>query len=970
MKDLEQNFSDFRGLDVRSSDLTRPKNAAKEISNFTIEKNFTLGGVKGLKTTIADMPGEPVLGFHNYIYRDPDTGETKEELLALSQYLYRMKEGTFSISYSGSGTYYQVHTYFTTTGGPSDNTTGLQIDIYDEATQVLDYNVETGLEDDTASPIDLATLKAAIDALTDFSATITGPPTTSVATIIPLTYQTSVAAASSLDLTVRYWEKVNSFIPSSASAGIGPAHALFTQHQDANIPLPVFLNKDNVCYIALGRTMPLMKYDGMNFYQAGVPEIIPEDFEMDSVTTTPNLNGTFRWYARVARRDYRGNFVYGRGAYSDVTTVASGDAPRVNLFGNSSTSKGLENDTLVARRTNLAGILIGTETPGSTEARTSFTLSSIDESGLPYYGFDKLRVGDLLYISNVTNGSHYAAETSTHCRLVSIDRETKVITIDQSVNVTASSALNVYRSYMEFGSKFCQFSATQSNVSTFSVSSVSYINIGDVLYFTNEDQWLEITDISGLNVTVDGVVSTTTNDVASDTIVELFRTEDGGYDKLYVSKRIAIQAAAYGTFNDTLADASLGEELSVPLNEPDHLKERPSVIANHQGVLVASGGALRAGRLFIENYQYLEGFPQATNFYDVPSQDAGTITALWSDSFDQLAVFKESAYYSVIGDFRSDIIRLVTDANTEGDYGVSSQNSLMKIRGLNIGVGKLGFVVFKNGEINYEASKQLDSEFLVGNVGDTLTSSEVFQIQRCTSVNDKLKQQAIFFVPALNFSGTDHLGANENSKIYILDYSESAWLRRAFPSDLSAGSSGLLAFPFFPTAGMVVFEDRLWFACAAYDSTLGSADHTDFTSHFFRRKEKESLGPSVSDYRYDYADQHAAIEYDLQEQWRFGDTPSLNNIFEWLKIYMFPTTDFVPFTLRIRTYINWDTDNAIDDISLTVTSTTKKMLVKLKATQAECMMVRFTVNTLHQKPTITGYEFIMQDTDPDGEGLK
>ena len=65
-KRIEQNFSNFIGLDVISSDLTRPKNAAKQALNFEIEKNYTLVNKELIYSE--DSP----ISEHTYKYEDSD----------------------------------------------------------------------------------------------------------------------------------------------------------------------------------------------------------------------------------------------------------------------------------------------------------------------------------------------------------------------------------------------------------------------------------------------------------------------------------------------------------------------------------------------------------------------------------------------------------------------------------------------------------------------------------------------------------------------------------------------------------------------------------------------------------------------------------------------------------------------------------------------------------------------------------
>ena len=73
------------------------------------------------------------------------------------------------------------------------------------------------------------------------------------------------------------------------------------------------------------------------------------------------------------------------------------------------------------------------------------------------------------------------------------------------------------------------------------------------------------------------------------------------------------------------------------------------------------------------------------------------IKMLISDTEDRLAVFKNNAYYDVPGDL--DFNNFTSRAVAEGDYGISSHSSLLKVGGSLIGVGPLGFLGVSNGNL-------------------------------------------------------------------------------------------------------------------------------------------------------------------------------------------------------------------------------------------------------------------------------
>ena len=105
MKEIFQRFADFRGRDVRSSDLGREANYAQVAQNYEIETNFSLGGANGFKTTaplmqtnLTNAMEDSIVGIHNYIHKDVETGETKEELIGLGKSLYRLVKKKITIS--------------------------------------------------------------------------------------------------------------------------------------------------------------------------------------------------------------------------------------------------------------------------------------------------------------------------------------------------------------------------------------------------------------------------------------------------------------------------------------------------------------------------------------------------------------------------------------------------------------------------------------------------------------------------------------------------------------------------------------------------------------------------------------------------------------------------------------------------------------------------------------------------------
>lgn len=87
-KTFVKNFENFKGLDLKTSDLTKRQDFAKQCLNAEFSEGFSVRKRKG--SQIIGQVG-PFTRTHTYSYQDRTTGETKQELLAINDYLWRLK---------------------------------------------------------------------------------------------------------------------------------------------------------------------------------------------------------------------------------------------------------------------------------------------------------------------------------------------------------------------------------------------------------------------------------------------------------------------------------------------------------------------------------------------------------------------------------------------------------------------------------------------------------------------------------------------------------------------------------------------------------------------------------------------------------------------------------------------------------------------------------------------------------------
>ena len=160
----KKNFNNTRGLDLRSSDLNRPSASASSMSNAIYRQTGAISKRPGFQKRALTNAGA---GSYKFIDVDITTGIGTEVLLGTDDNLNKVEAKTFSTTYSGSGVaYYDMYLH---TDGK------FYFDVYADNTRVLNQDVGTGLE---ASPVTVNTLVTNINALSDFTCTATGSPST------------------------------------------------------------------------------------------------------------------------------------------------------------------------------------------------------------------------------------------------------------------------------------------------------------------------------------------------------------------------------------------------------------------------------------------------------------------------------------------------------------------------------------------------------------------------------------------------------------------------------------------------------------------------------------------------------------------------------------------------------------------------------------------------------------------------
>lgn len=147
---LIRNSENFKGLDKRSSDLTRTREYATDMLNAAYRKTGAINKRKGFKHTLTNA--DAFYGMANFSQVNPVDGQITEELLVVNKKLHKIKDYPFNISYEGDS---DVYVSLFSTG----TVFKFQVKVQDNL--LIDQELGTGL----SSVYSISDLKTTLDAL-------------------------------------------------------------------------------------------------------------------------------------------------------------------------------------------------------------------------------------------------------------------------------------------------------------------------------------------------------------------------------------------------------------------------------------------------------------------------------------------------------------------------------------------------------------------------------------------------------------------------------------------------------------------------------------------------------------------------------------------------------------------------------------------------------------------------------------
>lgn len=289
-KTIRKSFNSFEGLDIGSSDLVRSPDAAIEIENAMFSTSMDLTNRPGTKIY---SPNAQFLGLWTHTHSNTTTGAVEEEIISIGQQLSRRRSNSITIAYAGVATICQLNIYLV-----PGTTNAFYVTLLEGTTTVLNFSLGTGLE---GTPITLANLKTAVDAVAGFSCTIVGTTSTPAALVLPTSLDLDLSTAPKSQTIKWYdWQAINETVSNTFGTYYGNRGNTDFLHASA-------ANASNCLLVATGYEY-LMQYDGQTVFRAGLPEPVVPTLALGGAG---GPTGTYTYVITAVQVDNRGNRIEG-----------------------------------------------------------------------------------------------------------------------------------------------------------------------------------------------------------------------------------------------------------------------------------------------------------------------------------------------------------------------------------------------------------------------------------------------------------------------------------------------------------------------------------------------------------------------------------------------------------------------------------------------------------------------------------
>lgn len=339
-----KNFEEFEGLDLTSSDLSSNDNFANRFENWDFRGLKSIVGRRGEKRSLYHSYAgsaifDPVphgLAVYRYLAQNETTVRIGEQLVIpySTKTILFQTSGSITLTYVGASAPANISLLLDT------GTATYKVYLRENGTITTTIDIGNGV---STSSTTLATLVSTINALANWNCTFTSPTGGTFPTVGAGT--TSPYAVEALDLMDNFpisggggtaiafdYMGVRNALQDKLTSGATYKNYTYINGYGQAVST---LNKNNVLYIASGRR--LMKWDGMNFYDAGLPAI---QFNTIAASAGAGLTaGTYKYRIRWHYKDFQQNDIYSDYKEASIA-VSAGNLQATLGIGNGNLANG------------------------------------------------------------------------------------------------------------------------------------------------------------------------------------------------------------------------------------------------------------------------------------------------------------------------------------------------------------------------------------------------------------------------------------------------------------------------------------------------------------------------------------------------------------------------------------------------------------------------------------------------------
>lgn len=847
-----KRYQNFFGIDLKSNDLAFPEQYATEVNNVQFTATGTLEKRVGYQAT-AEAGAKYGLFTYNRIDSD---GVEQPEVLGCSDTVQRLATTTITVSYSGTALIADLGLSF-------DPDTGVfRCTIQEGATFVL--NLDLGVGRDETTPVTVSDLVAAIDALANFSASVSGDSSVPAAFIQTTPLQSILNAPASL--TARYWESLNTSLQTGKT---GPLEGSEERKDELSFENVTAVQLQNCIYFSNGYD-PVLKYDGQNVYRAGLP---PSSDGTDSAYTisatgSTGTNEVYVWRQQFVQVDAHGNSVEGNTAFSSeygyklqtlggYTAGAQNNVTTLNVDNGSGGNNSLVSGTVVYFLTT-SGYVKKTLT-GRTGTTITFAGAVTVADNVEVYTINNATVT----LSNIQAGSGY----NTNCAIVA---------------------------------------GAQGPVNTIVVDNgsggVHTMKVGDTAYFYDSVSGgyveREVTAIDTTSptysITVDGAaVTVADNAVISNNLrIRVLRNQNTTVSPTLWFELIEIpnnSFAATQTYTDNDPDAFLFTQFLEPATDRSP-PVKGKYLSAYQNLMVTAGDPANPNQVSVSDLENPEYFPLVSNQFTVTNLQGDMITGIHPAS-ESFIIFQSRAIHAVTGDVPTQSFRV--DVITQ-DIGCVAHATIKDVRGKICFMSPVGPRIMQGASIpaglgtavDNPLNSRIDPLFSVKGLG----SDQILRLKRAVALNDRRGERYLIFVPAESETAGVRY-TNNFSKTLVYDYTRDSWV--------------------------------VW---SNLDMTGGVTTNNDDQEILFVERRDSDATASLTLQRYayrfnstgtylDYQDHDEPISLTYKSPWEFMGNVAILKNFQRIKVYSAEQSDSA-FELQIQTEKDFTADAAISTCSI------------------------------------------------------